>query len=170
MLSSASHLSWRSFDALQFSVWSGRAYYSSFHSYTNRNCFLRPIHHNWHSVFVSKWTKMSYHPCIVLTVFLWLFHWELTIMWNPCETLSEMYVKIKSEKVDFTPFSHLFHNTKFHINVKYACEMPVKSMWKTCENRPFYHLVFAWLSHIYSWQWFYINIFSQLFKPSLGYV
>ena len=129
MLSSASHLSWRSFDALQFSVWSGHAYYSSFHSYTNRICFLRPIHHNWHSVFVSKWTKMSYHPCIVLTVFLWLFHWELT-----CETHVKPWVKCMWKLSLKRSISHPFHIYFTIQNFTSMWNMHVKCLWKVCEK------------------------------------
>ena len=35
----------------------------------------------------------------------------------------------------FTPFSHIFHYAKFHMHVKYVCEMHVKSVWKVCEER-----------------------------------
>ena len=34
----------------------------------------------------------------------------------------------------FTPFSHIFHYAKFHMHVKYVCEMHVKRVWKTCEK------------------------------------
>ena len=34
----------------------------------------------------------------------------------------------------FTPFSHIFHYAKFHMHVKYVCEMHVKNVWKMCEK------------------------------------
>ena len=34
----------------------------------------------------------------------------------------------------FTHFSHIFHYAKFHMHVKYVCEMHVKSVWKECEK------------------------------------
>ena len=53
-------------------------------------------------------------------------------MWNPCETLSEMYVKIKSEKVDI--ISHPFHIYFTIQNFTSMWNMHVKCLWKVCEK------------------------------------
>ena len=45
----------------------------------------------------------------------------------------------------FTPFSHIFHYAKFHMHVKYVCEMRVKSVWKTCEK----HVKWVWKQDIF---------------------
>ena len=126
-----------SFDALQFSVRSGHAYFSSFHSYTNRIDLLFETYSSQLAFsFCLQMNKnvISSPYCADCFPLIWLFHWELT-----CETLSGMYVKIKSEKVDIIshPFHIYFTTQNFTSMWNMHVKMPVKSMWKTCENRPF---------------------------------
>ena len=72
-----------------------------------------------------------------------------------CETPCEVYVKIYVKGLHhFTPFSPIFHYAKFHMHVKCACEILVKSMWKTCETSvkigQFSHVLSHDVSHTYS--------------------
>ena len=78
-----------------------------------------------------------------LVPLIWLFHWELT-----CETLSGMYVKIKSEKVDI--ISHPFHIYFTTQNFTSMRNMHVKCLWKVCEKHvkighlsPCFHMTFT---------------------------
>ena len=119
-----------SFDALQFSVQSGHAYFSSFHSYTNRIDLL----------FETYLSQLAFSFCLQMNKnvisslycadcfpLIWLFHWELTF-----ETLSGMFVKIKSEKVDI--ISHSFHIYFTIQNFTSMWNMHVKCLWKVCEK------------------------------------
>ena len=52
-------------------------------------------------------------------------------MWNPMWSVC----KNMCETDDIAShFSHIFHYAKFHMHVKYVCEMHVKRVWKTCEK------------------------------------
>ena len=65
----------------------------------------------------------------------------------------------------FTPFSHIFHYAKFHMHVKYVCEMHVKSVWKTCEK----HVKWEWKQDIFhtffTWCFTYILLVVSSFNP-----
>ena len=135
-----------SFDALQFSVRSGHAYFSSFYSYTNRIDLLFETYSSQlaFSFCLQMNKNVTSSPyCADCFPLIWLFHWELT-----CETLSGMYVKIKSEKVDI--ISHPFHIYFTTQNFTSMWNMHVKCLWKVCEKHvkighlsPCFHMTFT---------------------------